>query len=90
MEEFDREEVLRRGPLELLVGARWRPVLVALEDVEDVALESVLRFGGACAYCICCEGATLGCILYIELARWSIMPVEVVAVVLWVSPRGRW
>lgn len=81
-EELEREDVLRRGPLELLVGTRLRPVFAALEEVEDVAFDSVLREGG-CPYCVCWVGAMLGAMLYIELLRASL------AKVFCVSPRGR-
>lgn len=46
-EELLRDEVERRTPLVVLypefVGTRWRPALVLVEDVEEVALESVRR-----------------------------------------------
>lgn len=59
---------------------------MALEEVDEVAFESVLRVG-CWLYCV---GATLGAMLYMELARWSIMPLVDVAIALCVSPRERW
>jgi len=81
-EVVDREEVLRRGPLELLVGARCRPVFVALEDVEEVAFDSVLRVCCCCPYCVCWGGAMLGAKLYTEFVRLSMLFPVVVAIVL--------
>lgn len=46
-EELLRDEVERLTPLVVLypelVGTRWTPALVLVEDVEEVALESVRR-----------------------------------------------